>query len=114
MSLRLAELATAEVTRKLGTTSAHLMRRNLSPIRGVSYDLRIAARRLTSQPLLPAAMILTFGLSVALATTIYSVAYSVLLRPLPYTDPDRLLSIWRTTPDVDFVPLPVPELFDLR
>ncbi len=90
------------------------MRGFLSVIREVSYDLRIAARRLTSRPLVSAAIVLTFGLSVALATTIYSVTHSVLLRPLPYTDPDRLLSIWRTAPDVDFIPLPVPELLDLR
>lgn len=77
-------------------------------------DVRSARRRLWREPTLAAAAVVTVGLAVGLATAIYSVASAVLLRPLPYDDPDRLVAIWRTMPDVDFVPLPVPEFLDLQ
>jgi putative ABC transport system permease protein len=64
--------------------------------------------------LVTAAVVLTFALAAGLSATIYSAAHSVLLRPFPFSDPGRLLSIWKTTPGVDFVPLPAPELLDLR
>jgi putative ABC transport system permease protein len=58
--------------------------------------------------------VLTVALSVGPATVLFSVAEAVLLRPLPYHEPERLLSIWRTLDDVDFAPLTVGDLYDLR
>lgn len=60
-----------------------------------------------------AAVILTFGLTIGLATTIYSVAASVLLRPFHVDKPEQLISIWKTAQGVDFLPLPTPEFIDL-
>jgi len=77
-------------------------------------DVSFAARRFGRQPGFAAASIVTIGLAVGLTTAVYSVASAVLLRPLPFADPDRLVAIWRTMPEVDFVPVPVPEFLDLE
>lgn len=77
-------------------------------------DVSLAARRFGRQPGPAAAIVATIGLAVGLATAVYSVASAVLLRPLPFADPDRLVAIWRTMPEVDFVPVPVPEFLDLE
>jgi len=77
-------------------------------------DLRQAARRFRREPGVAAAAVATIGLAVGLLTAVSSVASAVLLHPLPFTDPDRLVAIWRTMPGVDFVPVPVPEWLDLE
>ena len=77
-------------------------------------DLRYALRRMRREPGYAAAAIVTIGLAVGLATTVYSVAASVLLRPFPYGDPERLVTVWKTSESIDFFPLPVPELLDIK
>src|SRR5688572_14288003 len=53
-------------------------------------DLRPGARRLRRSPGFAAAAILTFALGIAATTSLFSVVYGVLLRPLPYRDGERL------------------------
>jgi predicted permease len=80
----------------------------------VVQDLRYSIRRFRNEPGFVAIAVMTIGLAVGLATAIYSVAASVLLRPFPYRDPNRLVTIWRTLPALDFVPLPIPEFIDIK
>ncbi len=61
-------------------------------------DLRFAARALGRAPLLCAAAILTLGVGLGLATGVWAVAYGVLLRPLPYPAPDRLVLVTLSRP----------------
>jgi putative ABC transport system permease protein len=56
-------------------------------------DLRIAARGLLRSKGFAFAGALTLALGIAATTTIFSVVYGVLLRPLPYRDADRLVVI---------------------
>jgi putative ABC transport system permease protein len=56
-------------------------------------DLRYALRRLRSSPLLTLAVALTLGLGIGASCAIFTVFSSVLLRPLPYPEPDRLVYI---------------------
>ncbi len=77
------------------------------------HDLRYALRQHIRRPAMAAAVILTFGLAIGLATTVYAVAASVLLRPFQAAEPQQLISVWKTLPGVDFLPLPVPEFIDL-
>jgi putative ABC transport system permease protein len=60
----------------------------------VAGDLRYGWRILRRAPGVTVASVLTFALGIGIATTIFSAVYGVLLRPLPYADPGRLVAVW--------------------
>src|SRR5512147_3184121 len=61
-------------------------------------EIRPALRRLARTPGFTAVSVLTLGLGIAGTTAAFSVINAVLLRPLPYRDPERLVQLWHTAP----------------
>src|ERR1019366_6279628 len=58
-------------------------------------DLRYGARMLAKAPAFMAVALLTLALGMGAATAIFSVVDTVLLKPLPFRDAERLLVIWK-------------------
>jgi hypothetical protein len=54
-------------------------------------DFLYAVRTLRSSPAFAVAAVLTLALGISASTAIFSVADAVLLRPLPYANPERLI-----------------------
>ena len=57
-------------------------------------NLRLGARSLLKQPTFTAAVLFTLALGIGGTTAMFSVVYGVLLRPLPFGDPDRIVRLW--------------------
>ena len=59
-------------------------------------DLRRGTRVLRQAPGFAAAALLTLALGIGATSAIYSLVRAVMLEPLPYRDPDRLVALWET------------------
>ncbi len=67
----------------------------------LSQDLRYAARIFSKQPVFAATAVLTLALGIGATTAIFSVVYGVLLKPLPFHEPERLVSLLHRAPGVN-------------
>ena len=61
---------------------------------GLLYDIRSGVRTLFRNPGFACIAILTFALGIGANSAIFSVVNTVLLKPLPFKDPERLMMIW--------------------
>ena len=75
----------------------------------LAQDFRFGLRLLRVRPAFTAAAVLLVGLGIAATATIFSVVNTVLLKPLPYPESDRLISYWGTAPAMELPKLDLPE-----
>ena len=100
-----ADAAAAEARRQFGNRDAILSEchdidarfeqkrrtmRHLSDLRG---DITFAIRRCFSERVYSAVAIITLALGIGSATALFSIVDAVLLKPLPYSEPDRLFAL---------------------
>ena len=69
-----------------------------SVCRDLWQDVRYAARVFAKQPAFAAAAVLTLALGIGATAAIFSVVYGVLLKPLPFHEPERLVSLTHIAP----------------
>ena len=69
----------------------------------LAQDLRYAFRTFRQSPAFALAAVLSLALGVGANTAIFSVASALLLRPLPYADPQRLVILWNRSPGLGIV-----------
>jgi putative ABC transport system permease protein len=80
----------------------------------LGQDVRYAVGRLVKTPGFTLVALITLALGIGANTAIFSVVHGVLLRPLPFKDPDRLYWLWTRHTSTDRYPLQLPEFCDYR
>ena len=69
---------------------------------GIRQDIRFAARAMARTPALTLAAVFALALSIGANTAVFGVVDAVLLRPLPYPDPERLLIVMNSWEEKGF------------
>ena len=79
-------------------------------------DLRYGLASFARTPGFTVAAVLSLAIGVGVNTSIYSVASALLLRPLPYAEPDRLTILWNRSPGLGITEdwFSTAQYFDIR
>lgn len=65
-------------------------------------DVRLGVRTLVHSPIFTAVTVLSLALGIGANTAIFSVVNGLLLRPLPYSEPEQIVHVWHTPPQQSF------------
>ncbi|HVT49088.1 MAG TPA: ABC transporter permease [Vicinamibacterales bacterium] len=79
-------------------------------------DVRYAWRALRAAPVVSAIAIGSLALGIGANTALFSVFYQVLLKPLPFPEPDRLVFVWNTYPGINLpkASVSIPDYVDRK
>ncbi|MDE3156208.1 MAG: ABC transporter permease [Acidobacteriota bacterium] len=104
---RLHAARTAMRAQAIPSSPQSSRRRGDSMWQTIRQDLRYAITSATRQPAFALTVVLIFALGIGATSAIFSVVDAVLLKPLPYRDPGRLVSVLVTTPQKAYARIPV-------
>src|SRR5258705_3009081 len=77
-------------------------------------DIRFGIRLMARSPGFTLVALVTIALGIGANTAIFSVVNTVLLRPLPYQDPDKLVVLWEKQEQIDQESPSLPDFLDWR
>src|SRR5262245_35195513 len=80
----------------------------------IGLDLRIAARAVFRARFISTLAVIAFALGIGVTTAVFSIFNGVLLAPLPFGDPDRIVSVYDTQPACATCPASYPKYIDWR
>jgi predicted permease len=84
------------------TKERHRDRRRIPWFDELLQDIRLAVRLLLKDRSFTLIAVLVIGLGIGANAAIFSVVDALMLRPLPYEDPDRLVMVWEDSRDIGF------------
>ncbi len=83
-----------------GAAVEHWNRKGDGPVAALSRDLRFAARILLRNPGFTAIAATVLALGIGVNSAIFSLVDAVMLKPLPFGDPERLVMLWERSPSI--------------
>jgi putative ABC transport system permease protein len=92
----------------------HRDARSLPILETFFQDARFSLRLLKKSPAFASVAVLTLALGIGATTAIFSVVYGVLLRPLPYKNPEQIVRLWEQNPDGVHMNSADPNFTDFR
>src|SRR5688572_26572647 len=80
----------------------------------IVQDFRHSLRSTLRSPLVSILAIVAFALGIGVTTTVFSIFYGVLMKPLPYPDPEQIVVVYDTQPACATCPASFPKYHDWK